>query len=222
MSQFGAMAKAKPSRYDLPTESFPYKILKRFRFLATPKKDFSSRIGVVHGYTPRGIRKSALGAVISDRVKEIAWPPLRILHAGKKMYRHVIPPERMERFNKYIEASNGTMYSKLYNIAKDLKATAEAVNKKKRGWSESEWKKHSDYLSRIAGPKYVPEPDPIDRGPRARLDDLFPRIDELAEPRDFEDNSYKDPLKISPGALKYVPTERILKLAVPRVIPAAP
>lgn len=78
------------------------------------------------------------------------------------MYKHRFSPERIERIDRMIEAANATCYSKLANCVLDLKKQDNTKEvKKKKGWSESEWKKHMDYISQIAGPRRDFKPPPI-------------------------------------------------------------
>lgn len=69
------------------------------------------------------------------------------------MYKNRFSPERLERIDRMIEAANATCYSKLANCVLDLKKQDTKDMKKKRGWTESEWKKHMDYIGQIAAPK---------------------------------------------------------------------
>lgn len=69
------------------------------------------------------------------------------------MYKNRFSPERLDRIDRMIEAANATCYSKLANCVLDLKKQDTKDMKKKRGWTESEWKKHMDYISQIAAPK---------------------------------------------------------------------
>lgn len=82
------------------------------------------------------------------------------------MYKHKFSPERMERIDRMIEATNATIYSKLANCVMDLKNQNTKDVKKKRGWTESEWKKHMDYISQIAGPKKHFKPPPLKVKPK--------------------------------------------------------
>lgn len=80
----------------------------------------------------------------------------------KRMYKHRFNPERMERIDRMIESANATMYTKLANCVQVLKKPDSAKDaKKKKGWSESEWKKHMDYISNIAAAKKTFDPPPI-------------------------------------------------------------
>lgn len=77
------------------------------------------------------------------------------------MYKHRFSPERLERIDRMIEAANATCYSKLANCVLDLKKQDTKDMKKKRGWTESEWKKHMDYIGHIAAPKKDFRPPPL-------------------------------------------------------------
>lgn len=69
------------------------------------------------------------------------------------MYKNRFSGDRMERIDRMIEAANVTCYSKLANCVLDLKKQDTKEVKKKKAWSESEWKKHMDYIGQLADPK---------------------------------------------------------------------
>ncbi|KPJ03176.1 PREDICTED: uncharacterized protein LOC106116370 [Papilio xuthus] len=213
-------------KYDPPTPTFPYKIRRRYNMLSVPRKYFTDTGEGMPAYTPRGIRKSALNAHISDRVHDAAWPYLRRMLLTKRAYKSRFSVERLERLDRMIEAANATCYSKLANCVIDLKKQDTKEVKKKKGWTESEWKKHMDYIGQIAGPKRDFRPPPIVRGPFKPLEALLPRIKLMTAVPKFkiyrrlsQDSNYRDPIKVPPAALKYVLTDRTKKLATPRVIP---
>ncbi|XP_072934766.1 uncharacterized protein Theg [Epargyreus clarus] len=213
-------------KFDPPTNTFPYKIPKRLNILSVPRKYIIDTGEGMPALNPRGIRMSALNGHISDRVNDASWPYLRRFLIIKKMYKNRFSQERLERIDRMIEAANATCYSKLANCVLDLKKTDTKEVKKKRGWTESEWKKHMDYISQIAGPKTDFMPPPIRRGPCKPLDELLPRINRICFFPEFKiykrlskEAWYRDPVKVPPNALKYVISDRVKKLAVPRVIP---
>ncbi|XP_063834553.1 uncharacterized protein LOC135083744 [Ostrinia nubilalis] len=215
-------------KFDLPTSTFPYKISRRLNILSVPRKYIIDTGEGMPALTPRGIRKSAINAQLSDRVNDAAWPYIRRFLIIKKMYKHRFSQERMERIDRMIEAANVTCYSKLANCVLDLKKQDTKEVKKKRGWTESEWKKHMDYIGQIAGPRReeIFKPPPIKRGNIKPLDQLLPRINQICYRPDFkiykrlsQEAWYRDPIKVPRGALKYVISDRVKKLAVPRVIP---
>ncbi|KAM3960670.1 testicular haploid expressed gene [Aphomia sociella] len=213
-------------KFDLPTNIFPYKISKRLNILSVPRKYIIDISEGMPALTPRGIRKSAINSLISDRVNDVAWPYLRRFLIIKRMYKNRFGQERMERIDRMIEAANATCYSKLANCVLDLKKTETKEVKKKRGWSESEWKKHMDYISQIAGPRKDFRPLPVMRGMGKPLEDLLPRINQICYRPDFkvyrrpsQEPWYRDPIKVPPNALKYVISDRTKKLATPRAIP---
>lgn len=79
----------------------------------------------------------------------------------KKQYKNRFSSERLERIDRMIEFANATLYSKLANCVIDLKKQDVKDVKKKRGWTESEWKKHMDYIGQVAAPKKEFKPPPI-------------------------------------------------------------
>ncbi|KAJ8715620.1 hypothetical protein PYW07_010102 [Mythimna separata] len=217
---------AMQSKYDHPTSTYPYKIARRLNLLSVPRRTFYQSMEGMPSYTERGIRKSALRATPNDRVNDIAWPWVKRLIMLKKLYKNRFSPERLERIERMIESANATMYSKIANCVLDLKKQEGAKDlKKKKGWSESEWKKHMDYISQVARPKKTFLPPPIKRGKSMPLEALMPRIIEISSMppfkcyiRESQDTWYRDPIKVPPKALKYVITERVTKLAAPRVL----
>uniref|UniRef100_A0A2A4K2M0 Uncharacterized protein n=1 Tax=Heliothis virescens TaxID=7102 RepID=A0A2A4K2M0_HELVI len=216
-------------RYEYPTNTFPYKISKRLNALSVPRKDFVDTLDDMPAYTETGIRKSALNGQSSDRVHDIAWPWLRRLMIVKRMYKNRFSPERLERLDRMIEAANATLYSKLANCVVDLKKLESKEVKKKKGWTESEWKKHMEHISVVAAPKREFKPPPVQRGKSMPLEALLPRIEMMnyrpehkCYKRMSQEAWYRNPEKVPPNALKYVITERTKKLAAPRAIPQPP
>lgn len=213
-------------KFDTPTTTFPYKIPKRLNILSVPRKYIIDTGEGMPAYTPRGIRKSALNSQLSDRVNDAAWPYLRRFLLIKKMYKHRFSLERIERIDRMIEAANATCYSKLANCVIDLKKSDTKDVKKKRGWTESEWKKHMDYINQIAGPKADFKAQPVRRGMCKPLELLLPRINEICFLPDYkvyrrlsQEVWYRNPEKVAPNALKYVISDRVKKLAAHRVLP---
>lgn len=213
-------------KFDVPTTTFPYKIPKRLNILSVPRKYIIDTDEGMPLLTPRGIRKSALNSQLSDRVNDAAWPYIRRFLIIKKMYKHRFSQDRMEKIDRMIEAANVTCYSKMANCVLDLKKQDTKDVKKKRGWSESEWKKHMDYISQIAGPKKDFRAPPVKRGTGKPLPELLLRINQICSLPDFKiykrqskEAWYRDPIKVPRGALKYVISDRVKKLAAPRVIP---
>ncbi|KAI5645658.1 hypothetical protein NE865_02325 [Phthorimaea operculella] len=217
-------------KYELPSMSFPYKITRRLNLMSFPRKSFAASNDGMPTFTDSGVRKSALKGRVSDRVNEAALPYIRRLLILKKQYGKMFPPKRNERIDKIIEACNATCYTKLANCQIKLKAQQDNYGKeikKKKAWNESEWKKHTDYIQTIAKPKRDFLPDPIQRGPHKPLEDLLPRIEILAQIPDLkayrrqsQETWFRDPLKISEKALAYNISDRVKKLAQPKVIPA--
>ncbi|XP_075986499.1 testicular haploid expressed gene [Anticarsia gemmatalis] len=213
-------------KYDPPTATFPYKISKRLNLLSVPHAYIIDTGEGMPALTPRGIRVSAIHGQATDRITDAAWPYLRRFILTKRAYKTQFSKERLERIDRMIEAANATCYSKLANCVLDLKKQDSKEVKKKKGWSESEWKKHMDYIGQIAGPKKDFKPPPIKRGQSKPLDALLPRINQICSRPDFkvykrlsQETWYRNPEKVSPNALKYVISDRVKKLAVARVIP---
>ncbi|XP_041985345.1 uncharacterized protein LOC121737725 [Aricia agestis] len=207
--------------YDPPTERFPYRIRRRFNVLSEPKRveDTESLPDV----TEAGVRRSALRYQGSDRVNDVALPKIRKLIILRKMYKNRFSPERLEKIDRMIEAANATIYTKLANAVIDLKN--QGMDDRRRGWTESDWRKHMEYINLIARPKEPPSPPPVMRGPRKSLKDLLPRIARMSRMPDFkeyrrlsQESWYRAPGKVSEAALKYNISERTKKLAVPRVV----
>ncbi|CAH0597718.1 unnamed protein product [Chrysodeixis includens] len=210
-----------PVTYEPPTATFPYKIQRRLLWLSVPRKYITeSGEGMPEVSKLSGTRKSAISGHLDGINHEIAWPFLRRLIALKKTYKHKFTPERLERIDRAIEASNATMYSKLADCTIDFKKQGTNFRKKK-GWSESEWKRHMEYISQIAMKKKVFAPPPIKRGKSKPLIKLLPRINDMSIMPSFkcyrrlsQESWYNPPGRVAPNALKYTITERLAKLAV--------
>ncbi|KAH9643168.1 hypothetical protein HF086_010620 [Spodoptera exigua] len=208
---------AAPKKTFLPP---PVKIPRRLQLLSQPRRYFVECYeGSMPQYTRAGIRQSALTGRLTDKSTDIAWPSTR-------MYKNRFSPDRLERIDRMIEASNATVYAKLANCTVDLKKMDARDLKKKKGWTDTEWKRKMEYISQIAEPKKVFEPPPIKRGKSMPLEALMPRIEEISllprfkcYKRMSQEAWYRNPMKVAPNALKYVITDRTKKLAVARVIP---
>lgn len=179
-------------------------------------------------YNVRGIRESALRAQASDRVNDAAKPYLRRLLLLKRMYKSRFNAERLERIDRMIESSNATCYSKLANCQIAIKKGDTKEVKRKRGWTESDWKKRMDYINTIAGPRRDFRAPPPSRGIRKPLNELMQTINQISLMPEFKqyrrlskESFYRDPIKVSPGALKYVISDRVKKLAEPKPLPQA-
>ncbi|CAH0697108.1 unnamed protein product [Spodoptera exigua] len=205
----------------------PIKIPRRLQLLSQPRRYFVECYeGSMPQYTRAGIRQSALTGRLTDKSTDIAWPSTRRLLLLKRMYKNRFSPDRLERIDRMIEASNATVYAKLANCTVDLKKMDARDLKKKKGWTDTEWKRKMEYISQIAEPKKVFEPPPIKRGKSMPLEALMPRIEEISllprfkcYKRMSQEAWYRNPMKVAPNALKYVITDRTKKLAVARVIP---
>ncbi|XP_053619606.1 uncharacterized protein LOC128680459 [Plodia interpunctella] len=213
-------------KLDPPTTSFRYKISNRLNILSVPRKYILDTGEGMPAWSPRGVRKSALRATITDRVNDAAWPYIRRFLLLKRSCKKQFSQERLERIDRMIELANATCYSKLANCVLDLKKQDTKDVKKKRGWSESEWKKHMDYINQIANPKKSFTPEPVKRGEKKALAELMPRINQMSSLPDYkvyrrpsQEPWYRDPIKVPRAALKYVISDRVKKLAAPRALP---
>ncbi|XP_026322899.1 uncharacterized protein LOC113232406 [Hyposmocoma kahamanoa] len=212
------------TKYDPPTTTFPYKIKNRLNLLSIPRKQVivDSSEGMP-ALSTTGVRKSALRGRISDRVNDAALPYIRRLMMLKRQYKKVFPLERLEKIDHLIEQGNITIYSKLANCVIDLKKQDTKDTKKKKSWTENDWKKHMDYIGQIAGPKRVFPPPPVERGQKVALEELLYRINQISWLPEFklykrisQEDWYRNPTKVSPAAMKYVITDNMKKLAAPK------
>ncbi|XP_063389522.1 uncharacterized protein LOC134675236 [Cydia fagiglandana] len=213
-------------KHDPPTPTFPYKISKRLNLMSIPRPWFTVSDEGKPAYTPSGIRASALRGRGTERVYEAAWPYVRRFLLIKRMYKHMFSAERLERIDRMMELANSTAYSKLAGCVMDLKSKDKKDPKKKKGWSETDWKKHMDYISQISKPRKDFTVEVPRRGERRKLEELLPRINIMAALPDFkvyrrpsQESSYRDPTKVPPKALKYVISERVKFLAKARAVP---
>ncbi|XP_048486570.1 uncharacterized protein LOC105395639 [Plutella xylostella] len=206
-------------KYIKPTPEFPYKITKRLNIISEPKEAYEDdeyRPEV----TPYGVRKSALNGSSVERVKDLQWPDPRRMLMTKKMYKHRFSDGRLERMDKMIARANATPYVKLGKRSVDIN---EKESKKAR-WTQNDWNKRMGRINVLATPKPDYTPPPVERGEKIPLDDLMPRIEELAEPPEHrihrrlsQESGYRDPIKVRRAALKYVISDRVKQLATPKI-----
>ncbi|KOB66203.1 Uncharacterized protein OBRU01_21565 [Operophtera brumata] len=144
-------------------------------------------------YTPRGIRQSAVRAHCSDRVNDAGMPYVRRFLLIKKMYKNQFSLDRMERIDRMMEVTNATCYSKLANCVLDLRKDDTKDTRKKKGWSESEWKKHMEATCNLS-----------QRDKGMPLEMLLQRINQICFLPEFrvykrysQDILHKDPIKTS-------------------------
>lgn len=215
------MGKAK---YDYPTTKFPFKISHRLNMLCVPKKTLMEYEGMP-AYSSMGVRQSALRSQLSYRVNEVAYPQLRRILNVKQLFRHRFSQQRLRRIDKIIAASNGTCYTKLANATIVLRKSDIKDKKKKKPWSDSDWRRHMEYIGKLATPKKDFTPRTVDRGNWKPLEELLPRIQTMCYiPEEkmwrslSQETWYRDPVKVSSKALRYVISENIKKLATPRPI----
>lgn len=168
-------------KYDKPTEKFQYPIKHRLTLLSQPRLTYSDTGEKMPPLTAQGVRTSALiGPTHETYVNDIAYPYVRRVVLLKKMYKRMFSPTRVKRIDKLLLETNATCYSKLANCQLDPKKAAENLKKKKKPWTDSDWKKHMDLIAPLATPRKNVEPPPIDRGPRKSLDELKIRAEKLA------------------------------------------
>lgn len=168
-------------QYDKPTPGFEHKIKHRLGLLSQPRPTIKETDVKLPPVTPRGIRKSALtGPTNETYVNDIALPSVRRIVLLKKTYKRQFSQTRIKRINKLLQESNATCYSKLANVSLDPKKAAENAKKKKKPWTDTDWKKHMDLIGPLAIPRKDVEPPPIDRGPKKPLEELKQYVDKLA------------------------------------------
>ncbi|XP_063629813.1 uncharacterized protein LOC134801212 [Cydia splendana] len=213
-------------KHDPPTPTFPYKISKRLNLMSVPRPWFTVSDEGMPAYTPFGVRASALRGRGTERTYEVSWPYVRRFLLTKRMYKHMFSAERLERIDRMMEMANSTAYSKLAGCVMDLKSKEKKDPKKKKGWSETDWKKHMDYISQISKPRKDFTVEVPRRGERRKLEELLPRINFMAMLPEFkvyrrpsQESNYRDPTKVPPKALTYVISERVKLLAKARPVP---
>lgn len=146
------------------------------------------------------------------RIKMLAYPKVEKLVATRDEYKKTLDKQWYDRLESYIKVSMKSMYSRLANCQ-----LAEHSQKKK--WTREDWKRHCEWMKKRAVPK-----KPIKGPPKAKrqivpLDDLLPGLEKLAKPRNPAQKyrfrcGYVSTVKET--ALLYNPTERVLKLALPK------
>jgi Testicular haploid expressed repeat len=144
----------------------------------------------------------------STRLKQLAYPKVRKLLATKAEYKIGMDQQRLDRFNKTIKESLRSMYSRLHGVSLPLR-------KLHPRWTIQQWINHYEWLNERAQPKKVPS-SPKPSGAKKPLQELLPRLQELAQPKYITVKRLSDPL-VRHTALKYQPTERIGDLATPKM-----
>ncbi|GBP40174.1 hypothetical protein EVAR_20318_1 [Eumeta japonica] len=208
-------------KYDPPNPpQYPYKISKRLNILSVPRR-------IIYELPlplPKPVNISS--EPCPDRIVDVAYPYNRQFLLVRKMYRDRFSAERMDCIFKMLERSNATCYSKYANCVLDLKKKEVRDAKVKKGISANERARRLAYLNEMARPRRDFKPERIKRGRRKPLEEFLPRLTELAVLPEFRTYKpldqqpwYKDPIKVSPYALKYKISKRMIELATPKKIP---
>nr|XP_022918507.1 uncharacterized protein LOC111427544 [Onthophagus taurus] len=182
-----------------------------------------------------GVRPEALNCRPKSRDKHISLPVLRKLYENKRTFAG--NPNTLknyaENMDKHIAKAWDSIYNEYKKAKRDKKLkllTRDRKNvsriktgKKGKGnddgssyGSGDREKQFSEWAVVKAQPKKVFEPDPIDRGPRADLEEMHSKINIMSTPRKVTAKYVVKPPKhlVKESALNYVPTERVLKLTV--------
>ncbi|GLV34244.1 Testicular haploid expressed gene [Carabus blaptoides fortunei] len=163
------------------------------------------------------INRAVLEATCTPRLNHLSRPLVRLLEAVKNDKRY-LGKVFVDTMNERIAMSMDTIYNhtakSLRNIAADRRLSTKSLQAKKaKKWTEHGDKERMETLSR---PRKPPSPVPPRRRKRKKLEQLLPNINKMAAPRYIYKRPSQDSmikkLTISPDALHYSPTERILEL----------
>ncbi|CRK91447.1 CLUMA_CG005116, isoform A [Clunio marinus] len=145
------------------------------------------------------------------RIKLLAYPKVRKLVATRDAHKNSIDNHWYGRFNGLIQRSLLTMYSRFANVQ-----TPERVCGKK--WTRDDWMKHCEWLKKRALPKVVKTP-PTPKNKKVPFSEIAESVLMLSQPRNPRErfkNVYGYISSVDAKALLYEPSERIVKLALPK------
>ncbi|XP_012278080.1 uncharacterized protein LOC105698418 [Orussus abietinus] len=169
-------------------------------------------------YVPR-IHPKTLNATPSKRVMDLALPRKCTVVATKRFaegnrtmtltVENLLTRIRKSRYQRYRLLCNALAHQAAAKEAKLQKKLHRALTK------PSDWERHNQVLERIAQPKTVPKPKPIDTGHKTkRRKPDMKLIESLAQPVGREVGEVRDPFRVAKGALNYKITDRVRRLAV--------
>lgn len=190
---------------------------KRIRLLAQPKhsrtKFINEPVTPTTGKNIEILRPDV--DTLPTRIKLLAFPKVRKLLATRDAYRGGnIDRTRVKRIENLASRSLLTMYSRLANVQIPDK------RERKPKWKREDWAKHCEWLQRRACPKPLRLPPRIKRK-NVPLKKLLNSIYQLSMPR-YQCEKYLPPhgyeSVVKESAKVYEPTERILKLSVPKKV----
>ncbi|XP_017483075.1 PREDICTED: testicular haploid expressed gene protein [Rhagoletis zephyria] len=142
------------------------------------------------------------------RTEQLALPGVRKLLLFKNRVKDFFEPLRILGINRLIRLSLFSVYSRLSNIQPPQKKIP--IHK----WDDTEWKNHTKYLQKLAKPKKEPKQPKLPV--KKKKPEEMGRIKLLALPKTREEPT-KEPWLLTPGMKFYKPTERILKIAQPKM-----
>lgn len=144
------------------------------------------------------------------RIKMLSYPKVRKLISSRDTYKSLV--ER-ERFENLIRRSMLTMYSRLANVHPPCES-------KQEKWTKADWERHCEWLKTRALPKMPKSPPPAKSGKKVPIQQLLMSMYALSRPRHPSQKyrprcGYVSTVKAS--AQVYMPSERVLQLALPKV-----
>lgn len=146
------------------------------------------------------------------RIKMLSYPKVQKLVASRNAYKQIVDKQWFDRLGTYIQKSMLTMHSRLGNC--QLPGAAQTQKK----WTKADWTRNCEWMKKRALPKKIKRP-PVVKRKRVPIESLLVSIDNLSKPRNPA-KKYRFRCGYVPAVTEaaqlYTPTERILKLALPK------
>lgn len=182
---------------------------KRIRRLAQPKqvaKKFDEE-----KIEPRNLASEARESCASPRIQMLAYPKVRKLVSTREAIKAMDDKKWQERFEKLIQRSLLTNYSRLAHVHLPSKKVRDK-------WTRDDWVRHCEWLRERALPKSSLKTLPSKRK-KVPLSELMDSIHALSKPRNPRSKfrrrcGYESTVKET--ALIYNPSPRVLVLAQPK------
>ncbi|KAG5892717.1 hypothetical protein JTB14_001089 [Gonioctena quinquepunctata] len=139
--------------------------------------------------------------------EQMARPNLRSLLLNKSMYGKVRGRAYRKKINKLIDKSRAS----IYNYYKRQARSRRLRQRKREATLKLKKSSHSKIWNRLATPKRPFVPQFPERKPKRIFTD-YEHLDVLATPKPYVEPKVKS-LAVNPAALRYQPTENIIRLA---------
>lgn len=190
---------------------------KRIKVMARPKER-----RIVKKYDPEKaplpyprIHPKTLAAKTTKRITHLALPKKRVLLTNMKLYpsgnlAETLWKAQNSRYRRYRYFCNA-------RIQRENKKRQKILAKLRRAIKPDEWDYHLDVLERLAQPKVPPRPRMLKKKKWRPVN--VRRLEELSTPVARELPEVRDPFTVSPTALTYKASKRIIKIAYSKTEP---